>query len=284
MLTSMVVVAPDGAGWPNLEIKLAPGAGEPLVLLGITGLEPVGATITTKTHAAGNGEFATGSTLPKRNIVARLGLLTANARDTVYSYFLPRNAIKLRFNFDDRPYVEIDGIVENTPETDRFSESPTLPTMGVSIICPKPNFLSEFKSVSSWSSPGAVIPTDLHYQGTTGGGFFFEMELGDNAIESALYLISTLDGNVRSMRFNPFALAAGWKIHISTHLGARRAEFRPPEELEGIQDPISMLGYMEDTYFWTQLFPGVQEIEVRTPGTNVNRPWTLGYADQFAGV
>lgn len=287
MLTSLVVVAPEGAYWPNLEIKLVPDAGAPLSLLGLTGLEPVAAAVSTQTFGAVDGEFPTGTKIGKRNLVAKLGLLTPNARDTVYGYFLPKNFIKLRLTFDDRPYVEIDGIVESTPELDRFSESPTLPAIQVSIICPKPYFLSTTKIVSGVTgiSQATAPEEDLLYLGTVGGGFYLEIEVGDEVYTGDLHILSHVADTTdyRRMEFESLAVIAGWKMTVNTHHGEKRAEFLPPEDAFN-PDPISMLGYMVDTYFWTQLYAAMNKIQVVTPGSAIPRAWTLIYVDQFAGV
>lgn len=283
MLTSVTVVAPDGAYWPDLTIPLAPAGGEPLALLSIVGLEPVAAAISTRQMASVDGEFHVGSQVGKRNIVFKVGLLTPEARDVVYAYFLPKNGITLRLNFDHRDSVEIYGVVENTPELDRFSESAILPGMQVSLICPKPNFLSPIMLIGGVTGENAFTApeSDLLYSGTSGGGFLLDLDLGVTDYSGGLQIRIHVDGDstYRTMTFTEYDYTSDGHIRINTNLGERRAEVHYPDE-----DPISILGYMEDTYFWTQLFAALNKVQVITPESATPRDWTLWYADQFAGV
>lgn len=290
MLTTMTVVAPPGASWPDLDIRMQPNAGESLVLLGLTGIEPVAATVNTQEYGAQDGAFFGGAQVGKRNIVASIGLIRGDdSRHLFYAYFLPKNAIKLKFSFSNKDPVYIDGYVENNLSGGRFTESPDVPTMQVSVICPKPNFLSATKTVTGWTKdPDGDDngPTDVPYSGTTGGGFELTLAVGDNNFSSPLRLISQLGTETRRMEFKNLDIVSGWDIFISTHPGRKIAEFRPPPaiaEALGVE-PISFLGKMEDMYFWTQFFAGTQKFRVLTPGTGNSRFWTLVYTNQFAGI
>jgi hypothetical protein len=284
MVTSVVAVAPPGASWPDLTIDFTGLPGQVLAGLGITGIEPVAAAVQTRSYGVNDGEFHTGSKVGKRNIVLTVGLVTSDARDLFYAYFLPKNAIKLRLNFDDREFVEIDGYVETTTPGGRFTEMPELPTMQVSIICPKPNFLSELKTIEGVAGQ-VPAEVDLPYSGTTNGGFFLNLHAGgsENLIGSVNVVVS-LGGSERRMQFENLYVPVGWRLHISTHHGGKKAERHPPISMEDELDPSSVLGKMVDTYFWPQLFAGVQKVRVETVHSNLPRMWTLVYADQFAGV
>lgn len=284
MLTSVVVVAPPGAFWPDLTIDFTGLPNETLVGLGVTGLEPIAAIVQTRAYGLEDGEFFTGSKVGKRNIVLNLGLATPQARDTVYAYFLPKSVVKLRLNFDDRPFVEIDGHVETLTPGGRFSEAPELPTKQVSIICPKPNFLSVLKTIEGVAGMNPVA-VDLPYLGNTGAGFFLNLHAGGSErIIGSVNIIVELGGSFRRMEFENLSVPPGWRLHISTHHGGKRVEMQPPISMEADFDPSSVLGKMVDTYFWTQLFPGLQKVKVQTVHQDIARPWFLTYADQFAGV
>lgn len=286
----MTVVAPPGASWPDLDIRVQPNAGESLVLLGLTGLEPVAANVNTQDYAAQDGAYHSGSQVGKRNIVATVGLILGDdSRHLLYAYLPPKNAIKLRFSFTNRDPVYIDGIVENNLPAGRFTESPDIPTMQVSIICAKPNFLSATKYVTGWTKDPQGNdngPTNVPYSGTTGGGFELTLAVGDNNFDSPLKLISQLGNETRTMSFKNLNIVAGWDIFISTHPGRKIAEFRPPQALIDADgaEPISFLGKMWDLYFWTKFFAGTQQFRVLTTGTGNSRQWTLAYSDQFAGI
>lgn len=284
MLTSVFVVAPPGAYWPDLEIYTQPVAGAPLVLLEMTGLEPVSATVNSRPYGVQNGEFFSGAKVGKRNLVATFGLLTVGARDVFYAYFLPQNAIRLRLNFSDRDPVYIDGYVETNVPAGRFGESPEFRTMQASIICPMPNFTSEPKSVEHWSGPDPTA-VSLIYSGTTGGGFTLELDVGDTNFDSPLIIVDSIGATERTMEFNSLSIVAGWRIFVSTHQGKKIVEFRPSGPLAAAgAKPTSFLGKMVDTYFWTQLFAGEHQIKVVTPDSATPRSFKIVYADQYAGV
>lgn len=288
MLTSVIVVAPGGA---TIEIKTQPAAADPLVLLGVpTGLEPVAATINTTSYGDSRvkGEFYKGSNTGKRNVVLNIGLPLPGSRDVLYAYFLPENAIKLQFNFVGRDPVYIDGYVETHNPSGRFSESPDFPSMQVSVICPKPNFLSALKTIDDWTGTSRENApwVDIPYIGNAGGGFFWNLDLAGNDFSSPMEINVELDGNTRRMLFKELDIVAGWEIFISTHPGMKIAEYRPVDPLiiETGADPISILNKMEDTYFWTQFFAGTNRMQVVTPGNGLSKKYTVVYADQFAGI
>jgi hypothetical protein len=254
----------------------------------VDGLEPVAANVLTRAYSGQDGEFPNGATVGKRNLVAKIGLLLPTSRDVLYAYFLPKNDIKLRLDFDYRDPVFIDGTVENHVPAGRFSDAPELPTMQVSIICPKPNFLSELHTINDWTdaTEESDVPVNVPYSGTTGGGFFLQIDTAGNDFSSPLKIVSELGGNKRIMEFKNLNIVGGWAMFISTHPGLKIAEFRPvnPALVAAGVKPISFLNAMKDTYFWTQFFAGMQHFQVITEGNNQPRPWSLVYADQFAGV
>lgn len=112
---------------------------------GITGLEPVDASVNVSPYGSVDGESHTGSTVLSRNIVLTLrpnpdwDTWTYEAlRRLLYSYFMPKRSIRLIFYSDDMDPVEISGIVESI-EANLFSSDPELV---VSIICPDPYFVA----------------------------------------------------------------------------------------------------------------------------------------------
>jgi hypothetical protein len=109
----------------------------------IEGLDPVKASVNTSPYGSVDGEAYVGSSVPSRNIVLTVGINPnwnqwsyESLRRLLYSYFMPKRAVRLVFISDDMEPVEIRGVVE-TAEINQFSKDPEFV---VSVICPDPYF------------------------------------------------------------------------------------------------------------------------------------------------
>lgn len=288
MLTSIDYVAPPGAAWPNLRMYLVPpDPFEPLQVRAVTGLEPVTATINTRGFGVVDGEFYTGSVVPKRNIVITLGLNTiageasvAGGRDLLYRYFLPKNEVKLQFNFSNRDPVRIDGYVESLTG-DRFVADPE---MQLSVICPKPNFLAIEPVVVTGESSSSDTPNeeDVLYLGDAGSGIIFQMEAVGSVFTGDLEIrkrVGDAEGYA-AMAFTNVYVPQNWTLVIDTRQGRKRVEARPPEDDESAL--LSQVSSMDDVTYWMELFAGENHLSVKATGGS--RDWTITYTDQFIGV
>lgn len=130
----------------------------------IDGLDPVKADIGTETYGNIDGEFYTGSSIGKRNIVLKIGFnpdyetySVETLRQLLYAYFMPKRQTKLRFHSTHIPTVDISGVVESM-EQNIFSNDPEI---DVSIICPSPDFIG----IDSLVVSGIVgIQSDFDYE------------------------------------------------------------------------------------------------------------------------
>ena len=143
----------------------------------VDGLNPVKASVNTSPLGSVDGESYTGSSIPKRNIVLTLrpnpdwqNYTYESLRRLLYSYFMPKRAVKLVFYSDDMDPVEIGGIVESC-EVNMFSKDPELL---VSIVCPDPYFT-------------ALNPTVVTGQTVRSGGAVSIIEY-DGTIETGMYV------------------------------------------------------------------------------------------------
>lgn len=262
-----------------------PDAFDPLMIRDVKGLDPVVAAVHTRGYGVVDGEFYVGSNLPKRNVVITFGLNTiageasvAGGRALLYRYFLPKNQVKLQFNFNDRDPVEIDGIVESLTG-DRYLQDPT---MQLSVICPKPNFKAIEETVVTGESSSSDTPNeeDTLYIGDAPSGVIFEMEAVGSVFTGDLRLRSELGGAVRDMTFTNLYIPQDWTLIINTNQGQKRVEAVPPPEDDS--EKINQFSAMDDITFWLQLFAGTNSISVKATGGS--RDWTLRYTDQFIGV
>jgi hypothetical protein len=280
----ITAVAPPGAYWADFQMQVTyPDPMGIVFVREVQGLEPVNATVNSREYGLVDGEFYVGSHVGKRNIVIRFGLNTivgaasvGNARNMLYAYFTPKSNIKLRFSFDDRSDVVIDGYVESLTGN-RFSQDPE---MQASVICPKPNFLSaEVKQTIGQTGPDDF---EALYSGTVESGVEFSVRPGGTAYTGALYFeMHVGDADYRTMQFNGVNIPANWEFYLNTKQGQKQAVTRP---INGSQDPVTQLGRLQDVAYWMKLFPALNLVRVRAPGSTTARDWTLTYQDQFAGV
>lgn len=141
----------------------------------IEGLDPVKASVSTSPRGSIDGVAYTGSNIPARNIVLTIHpnpdwdvWTFSSLRRLVYQYFMPKRPVRLVFESDDIPPVEISGIVEGV-SVNQFAKDLELQ---VSIICPDPYFT-------------AVDPTVVTGQAVRAGGATVVVPYG-GTIESGL--------------------------------------------------------------------------------------------------
>jgi hypothetical protein len=169
---------------PTLPLVEDDDAGnDPIQILGVDGLGPVKAAITTTPFGAFDGEAFVGASVGKRNITLTIGLhpdwavqTIEELRQLLYNYFMPKLLVQLRFHSTNYPVVKIQGYVESV-EPNIFVKTPT---MVVSIICPSPDFVStELTTLTGITSDGTSysevdyvgsVPTGIMLQITQSGG------------------------------------------------------------------------------------------------------------------
>lgn len=143
MLTSVEVYSQ----WPDAPtLPLDPNGSEEtdlLQLINIDGINPVKATVNTSAFGSIDGVAYIGSDIPERNPVLTvranpnwINWSHEDLRRLLYSYFMPKQNVKLRFYSDDMDPVEIDGIVEDC-DISQFSSDLSYQ---ISVICPDPHF------------------------------------------------------------------------------------------------------------------------------------------------
>jgi len=139
----------------------------------IDGLDPVNATISTSKFGSRDGSFLTGKNLEDRNIVLTLGLNPdwidwdyTKLRGLINDYFMSKSQVRLVFDTDEYPEVEIVGHVE-TNKQNPFTKDPEIQ---VSIICPDPLFVAT-AITTILQNPNTEAPMTIEYPGTVAAGF-----------------------------------------------------------------------------------------------------------------
>jgi len=218
-----------------------------------------------------------------RNIVLKIRILSipgeANVqelRKQLYEYLLPKSNVKIRFTQDYISTFSIEGQVESFDAPIFVKE----PEATISILCFDPDFYKEvttsFSGVSVIS--GSTSYSNLNYTGSVDTGFIFTITANDST--NSFTLESTSSDNVlRKMTFtdNTGLLASGDKIIVSTVPGDKYVK-RVRSNVE-----TSILWALDRTSDWIRLYPGYNEVAVKTAVT-INHPYTIVYTDKVGGL
>lgn len=259
----------------NLLLPIGP-ISEGIYVKEIEGLDPVKANIVSSSFAQRDGAQYHSSRRESRNIVMKLGLELGvlpvkELRKRLYTYFMTKSQVVLRFYMTDMPTVEIVGRVESF-ETALFSQEPEV---SISILCFDPDFYTLEKVViDSVLSPitDAVV---VEYEGTVETGILVNVFPNRELID--FYIAQQSDGDTeRKLTFNAL-LSAGEKLEISTVSGAKGATLtRTNNQIQ------SMLYGITSYSAWINLYPGTNYLKFYTSGYPI--PITLEYATRFGGL
>lgn len=267
---------------PTLPLTEDGDAGnDPIQVLGVNGLGPVKANITTAPFGAYDGEALSGMSVPKRNIVLTIGLhpdwavqTIEELRQLLYNYFMPKLLVQLRFHSTNFPVVKIEGYVESM-EPNIFVKSPTVE---VSIICPAPDFIAlEAATITGITDDGSD-PTELEYIGSVSTGMMLKVTKavgtpGEDTIQI------NLGGEYAPLTF----LARGnitddiyWEMN--TQPGNKYVR-SVSQSLGTITNYLNDISYDAS---WPMLYPGLNRLSVITPVVGQN--WELSYFTRFGGL
>jgi hypothetical protein len=267
---------------PTLPLAEDGDAGsDPIQVLGINGLGPVKANITTAPYGAFDGEALSGMSVPKRNIVLTIGLhpdwsvqTIEELRQLLYNYFMPKLLVQLRFHSTNFPVVKIDGYVESM-EPNIFVKSPTIE---VSIICPAPDFIAVDAATITGITNDGSDTTDIEYIGSVSTGVILKITKavgtpGEDGIQI------NLSGEYAPLTF----LARGnltddiyWEM--STTPGGKYVR-SVSQSLGTITNYLNDISYDAS---WPMLYPGLNRLSVITPVVGQN--WELSYFTRFGGL
>jgi Phage tail protein len=163
------------SSWQSADKLLLDPAGieetDVLQIQDITGLGPVKAAVNTSPLGSLDGDSYVGSSVSYRNIVLSIkpnpdwDIWTyERLRRLLYEYFMPKLQIRLVFETDEIPPVEIFGYVENIEPT-LFSKSGDIQ---ISVICPYPYFTAIDPVVVNGISNNTPVDVDYNEAIETG--------------------------------------------------------------------------------------------------------------------
>jgi hypothetical protein len=223
---------------------------DPIQVLGIDGLGPVKAAITTTPFGAFDGEAFVGASVGKRNIVLTIGL---------------------------HPDWEVQTIEElrQLLEPNIFVKTPT---MVVSIICPSPDFVStELTTFTGLTNDGTSysevdyvgsVPTGIMLGITQSGGIPGEGPIQVNLMGEYAPQMFLARGNITA--------DIRWEMNSTPGSKYVRSVSR---SLGTIANYLNDISY---DAIWPTLFPGMNRIAVIAPLADQN--WELTYYARFGGL
>lgn len=285
MLTNLEVYSSQATA-PDLPLVLGSREGDdPIHIRDIDGLGPVKANINTRALGTQDGEFYTGSSVGKRNIVIKVGFnpdwithTPSSLRQRLYDYFMPKQEVQLRFFRDDGPTCEIFGFVEDcVPNI--FSKDPE---MQISVICPAPDFVGSAASVVTGKASNA--PVEVAFTALSNVSLPIVLEVtapvGSPAYDGpvALRLGSAVATDLRVFQVNA-TVAVGINYLLNSARGQKAAE----NLIVATGERVNLIPTMTAPSVWPVLKPGTNKVKVEI-GSPVERDWKLTYFERFGGL
>jgi hypothetical protein len=245
----------------------------------IQGLDPVQATLVSSNFATLDGEEYQSSSLEKRNIHIileynpdyTLDQTVRGLRKQLYPYFRPKSPITLKVYMTDGLIVQIDGRVE-TMEAPLFTATPTV---DVSIVCFKPDFINPTPVVITGLSTSDATPTSFDVDGSEDTGIELTLTVTRATMSEFTVYHTPPGGSVVTLQVTA-ALVLDDVVRIDTRPGSKAAT------LTRASNTTSLLYAVSPQSIWTTLENGTNQIRVYTTGTGC--PATVQYYNRYGGL
>lgn len=245
----------------------------------IDGLEPVKATLSSSSYAGDDGEIFQSAKRGARNITIKLGLdpdfvdhTYTSLRQGLYSYFMPKSQIKLRFYLDTGLYVDINGVVEDF-SSPLFEQDPTV---DISIMCYLPDFIDpRIVSVDGFTVDDSdTIELDYPGIGTVETGTVVTLNLNRALTNFTIYNIDE-GGNITQLDFTGDLLDNDVLV-VSSLKGAKGITLTRT----GVSS--SYLYGRSPQSDWIELDGGANNFRIYAPGDPI--PYVLEYTVRYGGL
>lgn len=243
----------------------------------IDGLDPVKATIVSSSFARQDGTQYQAARRENRNIIFKLDYEPDYANTTVrelrqklYTYFMPKSVVNLRFISDDMPVVEIEGRVEDFSSPLFVAE----PKATISILCFDPDFHALTPVNFAGSTTSGTTELQRDYEGSVETGFLFRLMLNRALSQFTIYQRGE-NNETQSLEFQ-YPLLNGDILEISTVDGNKGANL-----IRGGLGSSVLYG-ISPYASWINLFPGVNNLRIAASGAAI--PWTIEYTPKYGGL
>lgn len=247
------------------------------VLEDVDGLDPVDSSISSSDFAQQDGaEFQSARRIP-RHITMKVSLEPQDSSQTVrglrrslYSFFMPKRSVDLRFYEDDGLTVDISGWIESC-KSKRFSKDQK---MDISITCLKPDLLEIAPVELEGETTADTDETLVVYDGSVDTGLKFTLNVDRDVTELTFY-IRGADDVIRSMDI-AIPMEAGDILEISTVPGNKYVTLNHLGTITYVAYAISP----QST--WHVLSEGDNYIRVYAEGDPI--PYDISYITRHGGL
>lgn len=251
-----------------------------LALENIDGLDPVKATLVSSSFAGADGQQYHSSRRESRNLKFTIGLeadyVATSVRDLrkrLYSFFMPKTQVSLRFVMDDGLYVDIAGRIESF-DTPLFSQQPAV---DISLMCFDPDFIDPIqKQLLDQMSVATDEEILIEYpiEGTVETGAVFTIR-PNRPVGAFTFYHRPPDGTIRTLDFQ-VPLVAGDVLQISTVTGAKGVTLTRGNTIS------SALYGVSPQSNWLELQPGDNHLRLYLEGAPI--PFDLTYYTRYGGL
>lgn len=246
----------------------------------IDGLDPVKAIIVSSTFGQMDGEQYQSARREKRNIILTLGYepdyastTVQQLRKTLYSFFMPKSRVLLRFFQAGEPVVQIYGRVESF-DSPKFAKEPTAV---ISVLCFDPDFYNPTPVILSGDTTSSTVEQTHVYPGTVETGIIFRLMVDRVDLTEFTIYHRPADDTLRSLEFSTAtALEIGDVLSISTIPGNKFVTLT-----RGGVDTSFLFGVSPQSN-WISLFPGDNKLRVYAEGAGI--PYQIEYTTKFGGL
>lgn len=243
----------------------------------IFGLDPVPAILTSTAYSGSDGELFQSARRGPRNIRIRLDLepdfetnTYTSLRRNLYSYFMTKARVSMRYYMTSGLYVDISGIVEEM-SSPQFEEDPNVE---ISIMCHKPDFIDPriFTLAGTTVSDGTT--TTINYPGDVEAGTVLVLNINRAVEDFSIYNMDE-SGVLQQLDFSG-ELMSGDQLVISSLQGSKGIT------LTRASVSSSYLHGRSAQSSWIQLFEGPNDFRVYAVGDPI--PYELEYAVRYGGL
>lgn len=243
----------------------------------IEGLDPVKATLVSSSVANEDGEQEHSARREARDIVFKMGYdpdfidnTVETLRDRLYTFFMPKSKVQLRFFRSNGLYVDIQGTVESFAGP-LFTDDPDAT---ISTRCFKPDFLDPNPVNFSGTTTDTDTETLVPYVGSVETGMVFILRPNRSLNEFTIYHRAP-DGALYQLDFAA-PLVAGDVLVINTIVGAKGATLTRANTVS------SLLYGVSPQAKWIEFEPGDNHLRVYAAGAPI--PFDIEYTTRYGGL
>lgn len=242
----------------------------------VDGLDPVPATLVSTSFPGVAGEQYQTAKRGPRDLVIKLDLepngvdTVSTLRERLYSYFMPKAPVSLRFQKDTGLEVDIEGVVEDCVCKLWDREG----TAEISIRCFQPDFLDRRRITLAGNTVSDSTNTIIDYPGNIESGTVLTLNV--NRPISAFTMYNRGEDNVLTQLDFSYPLLAGDQVILSSLPRAKGIKLIRG----GVNSSILYARTPQSA--WIELQEGDNQFRVYTPGDPI--PYILEYIVRYGGL